>query len=394
MDYAQDNYIGKSETARAKKTKRASRTAQRVYGLDAETQRCGRGAERQTKVSSCGDSSDGFLKVSFLPKLQQNKTVQVCGEIQKIQEDFFASLAHLSKHYSIEPMQTGQFEYPYNVALALWDIEGKLKNSLLNCPEIRLLNDDRRTYFISEEKYSTGTTLYYIPIEPLHQMLHDPRHKKNAQLLVSVCSYLYRIADIPYFRQQDSYLHWMYEMHRDWAEQDDETEGFQKDLGEFNKAELIGDAMEQKIFNAMNLEVFQKRLNLFKSRDAFDRDCMLTAQKAFDLYTEYPNESIFRNAPIREDGESEEPENETIGMEKYISFISDTKGWLYESIAESINSEFNEYAQMDEPTIIKCFDGVEVPAVSLDFENRLFALLDDMCQILYNYKTTANEHCK
>ncbi|MDQ6532155.1 hypothetical protein [Flavobacterium sp. LHD-85] len=391
MDYAKDNNFGKSAAARAKKTKRASRTAQRVCVLDAETQRCGRGAERQTKGSACGGASDGFLKVSFLPKLQRDKTVQACGEIPKMQEVFFASLAQLSEHYSIEPMQTGQFEYPYKTALALWDIGEKLKKSVLNCPEIRLLKDGKKTYFISEEKHSTGTTLYYIPIQPLYQMLHDPRHKKNAQLLVSVCSYLYHVADIPYFRQENSYLHWMYEMHRDWTEQDDETEGFQKDLGEFDKAKFIGDRIEQKIFNRINLAVFQKRLNAFKSRDAFDRECVLTARKAFDLYSEYPNESIFRNAPIREE-DTDESENETIGMEKYISFIYDTKGWLYESIAESINSEFNEYGAMDEPTIIKCFNGVDAPAVSLDFENRLFALLDDMCQILYNYKTTADEY--
>lgn len=392
MDYAEDKYIGNSATARAKKTKRASRTAQRVYGLDAETQRCGRGAERQAKVGTSGDASDGFLKVSFLPKLKQEKTAQTCREITEMKEDFFASLAELAEHYGIEPMQTGQFEYPYNMALALWDIEEKLERSVLNCPEIRLLKDGDKAYFISEEKYNTGTTLYYIPIEPLYQMLHDPRSKKKAQLLLSVCSYLYRIADIPYFRQENSYLYWMYEMHRDWAEQDDETEGFQKDLGEFDKAELIGDLMERKLFNRINLEVFEKRLNAFKIRDAFDHECMLTAQKAFDLYREYPNESIFRNAPIREE-DTDEPENETIGMEKYISFVYDTKGWLYESIAESINNEFNEYAQMDEPTIVKCFDGVEAPTISLDFENRLFALLDDMCQILYNYKTTENEYC-
>lgn len=394
MNYAKENYIGNSATARAKKTKRASRTAQRVYGLDAQTQRCRRVAERQAKVSACGDASDGFLKVSFLPKLQKGKIAQACEEITEMQGDFYSSLAELAEHYQIEPMQTVQFEYPYNMALALWDIEKKIGRSALNCPEIRLLKDGNKTYFISEEKYSTGTTLYYIPIEPLYQMLHDPRHKKNAQLLVSVCCYLYHIADIPYFRQENSYLHWMYEMHRDWAEQDDEMEEKQKDLGEFDKAELLGDRIEQKIFNRINLEVFEKRLNAFKSRDGFDRECMLTARKAFDLYREYPNESIFRNAPINEEDYSDEPENETIGMEKYISFIYDTKGWLYESIAESINSEFNECAEMDEPTIIKCFDGVEAPTVSLDFENRIFALLDDMCQILYNYKTTANEYCK
>lgn len=78
-------------------------------------------------------------------------------------------------------------------------------------------------------------------------------------------------------------------------------------------------------------------------------------------------------------------------MEKYISFISATKGWLYESIEESINNEFNEYGSMDEPMILQRFDGNEIQGNSLDFETRLFALLDDLCALLYNYKQHENE---
>ncbi len=89
-----------------------------------------------------------------------------------------------------------------------------------------------------------------------------------------------------------------------------------------------------------------------------------------------------------QDPDNDEDDNETIGMEKYISFISHTKGWLYENLAQSINNEFNEYAEMQEPTICKRFDTKAVTKNTLDFENRLFALLDDICDLLYNYKTT------
>lgn len=177
-------------------------------------------------------------------------------------------------------------------------------------------------------------------------------------------------------------------MHKDWVEQDDETEEAEVYNREFVKAELIGDSIEQKLFNRINLQVFEQRLNTFKSRDTFDQDCWQLACDAFALYTEYPQASIFRNAPINEDPESEDPENEVIGMEKYISFISHTKGWLYESIADSINNEFNEYGSMQEPTICKRFDGSEIITTNLDFENRLFALLNNLCNLLYNYETT------
>ena len=393
MNYATDNHIGNNATARAKKTKTASRTARRVYGLDAETQGRRRDAERQTQVSSCGDATDGFLKVSFLPRLQENKTLQACQDISKMKNDFYASLNSLAEHYRIVPMPTSHFEYPYNMALAVWDLEEKLKKSVGNFSELRLLQDSHRTYLLSEEKYSTGTTLYYIPIEPIYQMLKDHERRKNAHLLLSVCSYLYHIADVPYYRQQGSYLYWLYEMHREWTEQDEDREEKERYVREFDKAELIGDCIERKIFNRINLEVFEERLKGFKSLYDFDKQCLDVAQKAFALYSDYPNESIFRNAPMNDGDEDEEDEteDESIGIEKYISFISDTKGWLYQSIEESINNEFNEYGAMDEPTILKCFDGSELTENSLDFESRLFNLLDDMCSLLYNYKYQENE---
>ncbi len=388
MNYAQTYHIGDNQTARTKTTKAVVPTVERVRQLDAKTKGRKRNSKRQTEISTNENVANGFLKNSFLPKLKETKTVQACKKTAKMENDFYKSLSQLAEHYKIELMQTNQFEYPYNMALAIWDIEKKLKQRVLNWEEIRLVQDSKKTYFISEEKYNTGTTLYYIPIEPLYQMLHDPKRKRNAQLLISVCSYLYHIADIPYFRQEESYLFWMYEMHKDWVEQDDETEETEVYKREFIKVELIGDSIEQKLFNRINLQVFEQRLNAFKSRDTFDHDCWQMACNAFALYTEYPHASIFQNAPINEDPESEEEENEIIGMEKYISFIAHTKGWLYESIADSINNEFNEYGAMQEPTICKRFDGSQIIITNLDFENRLFALLNDICNLLYNYETT------
>ena len=388
MNYAQTYHIGDNQTARTKTTKAVVPTVERVRQLDAKTKGRKRNSERQTEISPNTNVANGFLRTSFLPKLKETKTVQACKKTAKMENDFYKSLSQLAEHYKIELMQTNQFEYPYNMALAIWDIEKKLKQRVLNWEEIRLVQDSKKTYFISEEKYNTGTTLYYIPIEPLYQMLHDPKRKRNAQLLISVCSYLYHIADIPYFRQEESYLFWMYEMHKDWVEQDDETEETEVYKREFIKVELIGDSIEQKLFNRINLQVFEQRLNAFKSRDTFDHDCWQMACNAFALYTEYPSASVFRNAPINEDPESEEEENEIIGMEKYISFIAHTKGWLYESIADSINNEFNEYGAMQEPTICKRFDGSQIIITNLDFENRLFALLNDICNLLYNYETT------
>lgn len=390
MNYEAQYHIGNYQPARAETTTAVAPPSGRVRQLDAETQRCRPGAERQAEICTDSHASNGFLKCSFLPKLKTEQSLQACKKTAKTQRDFYMSLCRLAKHYSIEPMQTKVYGYPYNMALALWDIETQLKRNHTNWDSLRLVQDSNKIFFVSEERYNTGTTLYYIPIVPLFLMLHDPKRKKTAQLLISVCSYLYHIVDIPYYRQENTYLYWMYEMMADWVEQDDETDETEGFKSELRQAEEIGDLIEQKLFNRINLQVFEKHLNNFISLDEFDRECWQVACNAFALFTEYPTAGIFRNAPICEqDPDNDDCDNETIGMEKYISFIADTKGWLYESISDSINNEFNEYGVMEEPVIYKHFDGSAIRAGSLDFENRLFPLLNDLCGLLYEYKTEA-----
>jgi hypothetical protein len=389
MNYATQHHIGNNQHTRTETPTAIAPTVGRVRQLDAKTKRYKRSAERQTEIRTDSNATNGFLKSVFLPKLKETKTVQTCKETAKTERDFYKSLSNLAEHYSIETMNTKDFEFPYNIALGMWDVEAKLKRTSANWDSFKLIQDSKKTSFVSEERYDTGTTLYYIPIVPLFKMLHNPKHKKNAQLLISVCSYLYHIADIPYYRQENSYLYWLYEMHKDWIEDDYETEETDTYKSELSKAEQIGDSIEQKLYNRINLTVFEQRLSHFKSRNTFDHECWQIACNAFALYKEYPTENIFRNAPIPEqDPYNDDYQNEVIGMEKYISFIADTKGWLYENLTDSINNEFNECGTMEEPTINKTFDGSEITATNLDFENRLFALLDELCSLLYNYKTT------
>ena len=384
MNYATQHYIGSYQPTRTETTTAVTPTVGRVRKLATKTKGRKPSAERQAEIRTNSNATNGILKCTFLPKLKTAPSVQAC---QKTERDFYKSLSKLAKHYRIEPMQTNSFKFPYNITLAMWDMENKVKRTNSNWDGFRLVKDSRKTYFIGEERYNTGTTLYYIPVVPLFKMLKDPKRKKTAQLLLSVCSYLYHIAQIPYYRQEESYLYWLYEMMNDWVEQDEETEETESYKSELRNAEYIGDRIEQKLFNRTNLKVFKQRLNRFKSVDMFDKECWQVACNAFALCTEYPNTTIFSNATLPEKDPYDNDENEIIGMEKYISFIADTKGWLYESLSDTINNEFNEYGAMEEPTISKRFDGSEIPTANLDFENRLFGLLNDLGGLLYEYKT-------
>ena len=382
MNYATQNHIGNYRNTRTATTTAIAPPVKRVRQLDAKTKGCKRSTERQTQVSSNSDVANGFLKCSFLPKLKETKTVQACRKSDEMERDFFQSLSKLAEHYNIEPAQTKQFAYPYNMALAMADVEEKLKSKVLDWEEIRLVQDSKKTYFVSEERYNTGATLFYIPVSPLYRLLHDKKRKTNAHLLLSVCAYLYHIADIPYYRQEASYLYWMYEMMNDWVEQDDYTEETEVYLSEIKQAEFIGDFIEQRIYNRINLTVFEQRIEKFNVRNDFDRECLTVAKEAFSLYQTYPNENVFRNAKPNGEAYEEDMDN-IIGMEKYISFYADHKGWLNETLIESVNTDIQEYGQMEEPIVLKQFDGRDITANNLCFENRLFQLLHNLSDILH-----------
>lgn len=164
MNYAQTYPIGNYQNTRTATTTTVAPPIKRVRQLDAKAKGCKRSTQRQTQISTDRNVANGFLKCTFLPKLKETKTLQACRKSDKTERDFFQSLSKLAEHYQIEPMQGKQFPYPYNMALAMSDMEEKLKLKVLDWEEIRLVQDSKKTYFVSEERYNTGSTLFYIPL--------------------------------------------------------------------------------------------------------------------------------------------------------------------------------------------------------------------------------------
>ena len=394
MKYATKNHIGKNKNSQKTKTKTTTPTVGRICRLgEAGKKRFGN-SERPTEISSNKPTSDGFLKCTFFPKLKENdfqklvlneqNLIQIQRKNSKTERDFHQSLSQMALHYRLNPISTKHFGYPYNIALALDDIQRQLKNKVRDWEEIRLIEEKGKTYFVSEERYNTGATLYYIPIVPLYRLSKNPKRKHVVQLLQSVCSYLYHIAKVSYYRKQDSYLFWMYEMGAEWITSDDENEVTPIYLSEIKQAEHIGDFMEKKIYNQHNLTHFKTHLKNFKAKDIFDNDCFMLARKIFSLYQQYPSATIYQN--LQSIIDTEDYESETIvSMDKYVSFCAEGKGLLFQTLFEAVNSDLQEYATMEEPIVIKKFDGSNITNNNLDFENRLFPLIEELIYILNNF---------
>lgn len=322
-------------------------------------------------------------EVHKLASDKQNIT-QIQRKNTKTERDFYQSFSQLAKHYGLNPMITKYLGYPYNITIAIDDIQNQLKNKVKDWEEIKLIEEKGKTFFTSEERFNTGAILYYIPIVPLYRLSKNPKRKQSVQLLQSVCSYLYHFANVPYYRKHDSYLFWMYEMVEEWLTSDDENEEIPIYLSEIKQAEQIGDFMEQKIYNHHNLTRFKDYLKIFECKDKFDNDCFMLARKIFFLYEQYPNATIYQNLQSHTEEMGYESDS-IVSMDKYVSFCADDKGLLFQTLFETVNSEFQECTTMEEPSVIKKFDGNIITNNNLDFENRLFPLIEELICILNNF---------
>lgn len=398
MKNATKNHIGKNRNSRRKKAKTTSSSVTAICRVDEAEQRFVRNPKRPKEISSCEPTSNGFLRTTFLPKLKESKVckadknVQTKKEIEKIEMSFYQSLSELSEHYGLEPMRTQSFDYPYNISLSLWNIEHLLQNNVENWSNIILIKKNGYLSIASEEGCDTGTSLFYIPVLPLYKMLKDKKRRKSAHLLLSVCSYLYRNVGVSYYLQEDSYLYWLYKMLNDWALQDDHQEENDFHKNELKTAEIIGDIVGQKISSNQNLKYFSERLKHFKSENKLDQDCFLLAEKVFELYQQYPEEHLYRNAHFNNTVNHQNivddefyNEETVISMDKYISFYADNKGLISDQIIEMVNSEFNEYGEVQEPIISKIFDEKNLNYNNLNFEIRLFELMNQLIFLLSNY---------
>ena len=89
MEYATQYYIGHHPNAPKAKAKKTIQAVGRVHNMGTKDKRCTRNKQGQTEVSTTTNVANGFLRTTFLPKLEAMKTVQPATEVEKIETDFY-----------------------------------------------------------------------------------------------------------------------------------------------------------------------------------------------------------------------------------------------------------------------------------------------------------------
>lgn len=367
------------------KAKIAAQKRRRTVALPIPQERCRRSVGRPPAICPAGAAAYGFLKTRFLP----HAVGQAMAGSPAEKEQFYLSFSLLCNHYGITPVDTRNFAYPYGREVALHEAGRLLREKLPQNVQIAFEQTDRNFLLTVTESYNTNQTLFFIPVLPLHQLLQEKKRRKPARLLLCIFAYLYRVAGVPFYREQDTYLYWNYEMLEQWVTDDPEEWGgdFYTFNSQINTAIHIGEVMLRRLYNKVHLERFAEWLKVFDPKDAFGRQCLFLAKRFFALWQDYPNANIYSHAFIDNPTDPDYyDDTDCITMEKYISFVATTDGWLYNQLEQYVNSDLGECSAMQEPVIRRRFDGQPQEADSLNYECLLFPLINELCYLLNNYE--------
>lgn len=341
--------------------------------------RCGKRSKAKTAISTCPDLADGFLTHQFLPLWEQGDTTEFeLPPRETMESGFFKSLSLLCAEQGIEPLEVADKGYPYNILLAHWDAARQLERQNALC-ELVIIADEQHAALAARETYPTGSTLYHIPMFALYKLLQDKAQKSSAELLLSVCSYLYHIVGIPYYRDNETHMYWQYEMMAEWLMDDPEGMGeadFRFKKSQLDRAAHVGDVMQRKIHSPWHLEQFQKRIADYHPKDGFGQQCLNIAATAFELMQAFPQSSVFSHM------DSGCGDDETICASEYISFVADNEGSLYDEIVQMLNDDFGNKSCTEEPVALRSYHTSQENRESIEFEKRLFPMLVDLCYLL------------
>ena len=320
---------------------------------------CKRGQARQGAFCPAELTADSFLRHQFMPLYLESPSLP---KDDGISEGALASLCLLADYLQIKPLDVSGKPYPYNILLAHWHTQRQLRQMAQN-PELSIVSDDNgKVSMATTQTASRSYSLYYIPVLPLYRLLKSREDRTGAQLLISVFSYLYHVARIPYYRDADSYLFYHYEILEEWLTEEDG--GLDDNYIEFNRRALEnashgGDVMERIIYNPIHLELFEQRVTSALPANPFEASCLKVAETALKLWRDFSESNIYGH--LNHPDEDDDEENwtgydNTIRIDEYVHFIADTESTIYDSLQQNIDAELNEKMYWQEHKLLSVYD--------------------------------------
>lgn len=328
-----------------------------------------------------GAGGYGFLTCRFAPVMEDGEGI--LKNKTWVELDFFQSLQHLCSLYQI-PVPVAHYQpFPLNILMAYEEVKQQLATLAPGLELVIIEKGEQTACLATVQTYNTETTLFYIPVRPLVDMLADPARQGEAEMLLFVFAYLYHVVDMPWFLHTGGFLDNTYEMLEAWYMDTPEPGGEEATLEKLNIFERMrtdSDALQKRLQSLRSLRGWGKRLRAFTPSGPTGQSVKAVGQAAWELYKAYPGRSVWGS--IQPDLLYPECD-ERILPDHYLSFFWDSEDELYDMLMESINTSLQEYGTIEEPVSLQVFDHPQTAVThTLDFEQKLFTLIDDLCTVL------------
>jgi len=351
---------------------------------------CLRNGKRRPEIGGVALASC-FSRPAFLNQPHPPKTGRPASELacyKKVEQEFSASLNNLCILYGLRvPKLVGLF--PMNIQKAHASLSAALEEKDRDL-QLRIMQDENgRVSLATIKTFNTKTTLYYLPLDNVWELMKKKDRKSESDLLLSMLAYLYQIAGVPHFCENYSYLGEIYEMVADWQEeqkdkQPEEDQNYRKHLEQhYSLLYSAGGIMLSLLADSKNLGRFSGRVRRFRPKDEKGEGLQACARGLLKLYRRFPRRSITDNMGLIE----ENTEENTVRADQYISFYWSNNDCIIDNVMEYVNCELNELSQMEEPQSIQYFDAPQARENhDFSFEQTFFGLLNDLTDILNDLK--------
>jgi len=353
-----------------------------IHRRSEQAQRHSGSTQRPNPLRSAGTPADGFLSHSFAPKY--TPAAELPGRMQT-EKDFFRSLSLLKKHYGINVPDFRSLPYPYNILMAKQQADKAVRiNNRIREVAINALGD-KSVCLTVRETFRQAYSLYYIPVIPVYRLWQKKRQQATAALLTAVCAYLYIEAGLSYYRDEDTYMYYNYEILKEWMveAEDEDRQSYQAQSKNMDEAERAGDFIQSKMMDKGLEKSWGEMIAAFRPKTAYQQEALTVARSAWDLAQTYPSCHLSQHAGAIQEDDDEYDYNQTVCMHESIGFVGSTTDALSETLFSMTENDFNERMHAQEPELLTYFNEAN-PAYTdeLAYEEGALQLIDDLTTLL------------
>lgn len=304
-----------------------------------------------------------------------------------IEMDFFKSFSYLEKHYGLKLNNCMSLPYPYNILMAEREANRKLRVKGRHRALQIIAQENGSTCLTVTETFNHDFGLYYIPVMPIYDLWQKTEYAHCAELITAVCAYLYIEADVTYYRDEDTYMFYNYEILEEWITEDKddiEEEDYNRQKKAYDNAIKQGDFIQEKMMATGFRHSLNSLIANFDAKTDFEKECLAVAQNCWDLWQTFPRMNLFKHASLQH-YEVEDYEDNYVAMHEYFSFVGSVNDSVSDTLRDMVNNDFNERSRYQEPETITFFnEPKESYTDELAYEEKLLNLIDDLCTLLYH----------